>query len=1127
MKAGEPGEEDIFAEVVQLPHEQRANYLDRNCAHDPQLRARIEALLSALDRASPLLREPPAFPKTVDLRLPPTEKPGDRIGRYKLLEQIGEGGCGVVYVAEQEEPLRRRVALKVIKLGMDTKQVIARFDAERQALAMMNHPNIAKALDAGATETGRPFFVMELVRGVKITDYCTQHQPALRERLDLFIQVCRAIQHAHQKGIIHRDIKPSNILVTLHDGVPVPKVIDFGIAKATQGRLTDQTVYTAFEQFIGTPAYMSPEQAEMSGLDIDTRSDIYSLGVLLYELLTGTTPFNAKELLSKGLDEMRRTIREAEPIKPSTRLTQDLVAADVRRLKSNTEIRAPKTDEKVRADSRRLLQEVRGDLDWIVMKCLEKDRTRRYETANGLATDVQRHLRNEPIAARPPSKLYEFQQAVRRHKFGFAAATCVMITLLIGVLVNTLQYHRERAARQRAVAAERRQADLRMAAERSREEAELEAYASDMAFASAAMAWGKSLGGVDALLSRWKDHSPDFRGWEWYYMNGVCHRERITIVAGAWVTYTVDWHPDGTRLASGGSEGIIRIWNGRTGRQLLEFPGHAGEINQIAWSPDGKRLATGTDEKAVQIWDPESGAEITRFPGHTNRVYSVVWSPDGQELLSAGDDAVIRLWNVNSGALLQTWTASGSLESLAWNHDGSRFASCGPNEWVQIWNPHEIATAGGRYQAVLKIRTTGKNHQLAWSPDDQRLAVISKQDELLVFDSNAGVLTTNFSTNIFGISFLAWSPNGKYLATGNAGDGSVRVFESMTGTLVDSFGGHRGTVHSLAWTPDSRELVSAAGDGTLKVWEAGLPRSLNAIVQRPHQTYSFEWHPGGRHLLQGNTDGSLWIWDTTTWADPIHLEASTSWVFRVAWNPSGTQFASGTMDGLIRIWNWPECKLISSLHGDGSEVRALAWSRDGRQLASICSGMDGGFNIWDANTWTHLHSQAALHGLALAWNPNSQHLAVAGRSVLAMVDARTGSEVLRLGSHGDIIREIAWSPDGRQVATASDDNSVKIWDVATAREVRMLVGFSQKVYSVDWSPDGTRLATADWAGQVNIWNPVTGRLLCTLASDGAQLFCVRWNPDGKRLAASSIRGEILQFDARAGYEIERKRSALR
>src|ERR1051326_5014077 len=329
-------EKEIFGQALDVATaEERQRFVNRACGDDTILLARIQALLRAHEVGEDFLPEQPQAAATF---VPVTEKPGDRIGRFKLLQQIGEGGCGVVYMAEQEEPVRRQVALKVIKLGMETRSVIARFEAERQALALMDHPNIAKVLDAGATETGRPYFVMELVRGIRITDYCDQHNLPTRERLDLFTQVCHAIQHAHQKGIIHRDIKPSNILVTLRDGVAVPKVIDFGIAKATQQRLTDKTLFTAFQQFIGTPAYMSPEQAEMSELGIDTRSDIYSLGVLLYELLTGKTPFDAAELLAAGLDAMRRTIREVEPVKPSTRLTQDLVGADVRRLAGKSEI---------------------------------------------------------------------------------------------------------------------------------------------------------------------------------------------------------------------------------------------------------------------------------------------------------------------------------------------------------------------------------------------------------------------------------------------------------------------------------------------------------------------------------------------------------------------------------------------------------------------------------------------------------------------------------------------------------------------------------------------------------------------------------------------------------------------
>jgi serine/threonine protein kinase/tetratricopeptide (TPR) repeat protein len=428
-----------FEAALQLPPERREAYLDQVCGGDAELRRRVGSLLKAHQSETDLI-EPTAatlgssFPREVL----PTEKPGDRIGRYKLLQQIGEGGCGVVYMAEQDEPIRRRVALKVIKLGMDTKSVIGRFEAERQALALMDHPNIAKVLDAGATETGRPFFVMELVRGTKITDYCDQNNLSTPERLDLFIQICHAVQHAHQKGVIHRDLKPSNILVTVNDGVAVPKVIDFGIAKATQGRLTDQTVFTAFEQFIGTPAYMSPEQAVLTSVDIDTRSDIYSLGVLLYELLTGRTPFDQKELLAAGLDEMRRTIREKEPLRPSTCLST--MAADA--LKAAAKYR--------QSEVSKLIHLVHGDLDWIVMKCLEKDRGRRYETANGLASDIRRHLNCEPVVARPPSRLYEFQKTVRRHKFGFGAAAAIIIVLTIGVLVSTWQSVRATRAKAQA-----------------------------------------------------------------------------------------------------------------------------------------------------------------------------------------------------------------------------------------------------------------------------------------------------------------------------------------------------------------------------------------------------------------------------------------------------------------------------------------------------------------------------------------------------------------------------------------------------------------------------------------------------------------------------------------------------
>ena len=445
MEPADTSEAAIFdAALACASPPERAAYLDKACTGKPELRRRIEGLLAAHEQATGFLENPKAAAArpTVRVALQPEEQPGERIGRYKLLQKIGEGGCGIVYMAEQEEPVRRRVALKIIKLGMDTKQVVARFEAERQALALMDHPNIAKALDAGATDKGRPFFVMELVKGISVTRYADENKLDTRQRLDLFMQICKAVQHAHQKGIIHRDIKPSNILVADHDGTPVPKVIDFGIAKATTDqRLTDKTLFTALEQFIGTPAYMSPEQAKLSGLDVDTRSDIYSLGVLLYELLTGKTPFDARRLLDAGFDEIRRIIREEDPPRPSTRLST-LEAAEQTDVAKHRHSELPK-----------LLGVIRGDLDWIVMKCLEKDRSRRYETANGLARDIRRHLDNEPIIACPPSAAYRFQKLVSRNKLVFAAVSAVAIALLVGISLATWMYLRERAALKLARAA--------------------------------------------------------------------------------------------------------------------------------------------------------------------------------------------------------------------------------------------------------------------------------------------------------------------------------------------------------------------------------------------------------------------------------------------------------------------------------------------------------------------------------------------------------------------------------------------------------------------------------------------------------------------------------------------------
>jgi WD40 repeat protein/serine/threonine protein kinase len=1061
----------IFAGTLSLPAgDQRAAYLDQACSGDAELRQRVETLLKAHADAGTFLQAPAApaagrearFFETATLHAV-TEKPGDKIGRYKLRETIGEGGCGVVYVAEQEEPVRRRVALKVIKPGMDSKSVIARFEAERQALAMMDHPNIAKVLDAGTTENGRPYFVMELVRGVRITDYCDQNRLSTRQRLDLFILVCNAVQHAHQKGIIHRDLKPSNILVTVNDGVPVPKVIDFGIAKATEGRLTDLTVYTELHQFIGTPAYMSPEQAEMTSLDIDTRSDIYSLGVLLYELLTGRTPFDPKKLMEAGLDEIRRTIREVEPPRPSTRLST-LANGDL------TTVARARGSEAIK-----LVSLVRGDLDWIVMRALEKDRTRRYDTANGFAMDVKRFLGNEPVVARPPSATYRFQKLVRRNKLAFTAAAGVAAVLVLGVVVSTWQ-----AAR--ATRAQREQSRLRGAAEKAsaseavqRQLAEAQRNVAEEQRQLASMqlafqAWEEGdLQRANALLEVSRPAPGQVPPFEWRYLRKLCQDQSLETFGSPnrKLRSALFFDRDVILLHD---EKTLTLHNLSHRKDQLLLEDQDGISKPAFCCGNTNLLATVTDDGRIKVWDLTASRVQVEFEGHpSSPMNSVTFSRDGRWLASAASrpDRSVKLWDVlatNRQPVRTVHRYSEGALGVVFSSDRGHLFSSGAEGTISAWD-----VVSGAQVSALEGHT-GPVWKLATSPDGLQMASGSADGTVILWDLNSRELLMRLFGHSGGVRALAFSPDGQMLASGGF-DQIIRVWDLTNKNQPLApllLRGHAAPVACLSFSPDGQSLVSRSEDGLAKLWQIAPGHEGSALISGREVLYDVGLSPDGCRLASVGEKGAVNLWDLPT-RRRILLPGHTDLVMCTAFSSDGRILATGSADRTVRLWDASNHTAIAVLTNE-FPVGSLAFSPDGRRL------------IAGGSIFSHRHG--GLAGLRF-WD----------------VPSRRATGAVQ-GDDSDIV-EVGLSAEGSLLATGHKDGSVGLWDAETRRLLRRFVRqFETSVMSLAFSPTEPLLAAGDWGGNIVFYNTTTLEVLATpLKAHTFMASSLAFSPDGRTLAS--------------------------